>query len=156
MKRAKNWTRQTTKELADGLDPRVLVRQVLINGENRRLCFDFINKILGLFVITNKIQEDLLKKYIFCSWKLRRVRELERVLLNNQQVLDDFELAERGRFVGKNISRRVNDLSKIRLNDEVKEVIAEQDRLERQMTRALKQLREEQRIEKEQATQTLT
>lgn len=134
------------KELEDGLDPSVLAKQILIKGENKRIFIDFTLKIRKSTIVNSKIEEELLKKYIFSAWKLRRMRELERRMLNEQQVIDssfdriNFELG------GKNIKRRIRNLSKIHINDDIKENNFEQERLEKQMAKAIRQLREEQKL----------
>ena len=132
------------KELEDGLDPSVLSKQILIKGENGRIFTDFVRKIRQNTIVNSKIEEELLKKYIFSAWKLRRMRELEKETLNRQQVYElenpFWELGE------KKIKRRVRNLSKIRLNDEVRGIIAEQEKLEKQMIKALRHFREEQSL----------
>jgi len=129
------------KELEDGLDPTVLAKQILIKGENKRIFIDYALKIRQKGVLYKKTEEEFLKKYIFSGWKLRRMREIEKNLLNKQQVFD----TENFNFQGeKNIQRRIRNLSKIQINDEIRDNQLEQERLEKQMAKALRQLREEQ------------
>ena len=133
------------KELDDGLDPGVLGKQILIKGENKRIFIDFILKIRKKICTNSKIEEELLKKYIFSSWKLRRLREIEKNILNGQQKFESNEFT----FFGEDkIKRRIRNLSKIKIDDEIKENNLEQEKLEKQMVKSLKQLRAEQGMDK--------
>lgn len=134
------------KELEDALDPTVLAEQILIKGENKRIFIDYVHKIRKKAVVNSIIEEEFLKTYIFSGWKLRRFREIEKNLLNNQQKFDPHELS----FFEeeKNIKRRIRNLSKIEINEEIKENNLEQEKLKKEMTKALRQLREEQNLSK--------
>ncbi|MEI8175232.1 MAG: hypothetical protein WCG28_04755 [bacterium] len=132
---------KSLKELEDGLDPSVLAKQILIKGENKRIFIDYVLKIREKGVVYKKTEEEFLKKYIFSGWKLRRMREIEKNLFNKQQVFDSHFYGLSGE---KDIKRRIRNLSKIEINDEIRGNYLEQDRLEKQMTKALRQLREEQ------------
>jgi len=130
------------KELEDGLDPDVLAKQILIKGENKRIFMDYVFKIREKTVLNSKMEEELLKTYIFSGWSLRRSREIERHLFNRQQKAEpgiDFERNRR-------IKGRVRDLSRIGINEELKENNLWQEKLKKEMTRTLRQLREEQRL----------
>ncbi|MEI7810334.1 MAG: hypothetical protein WCI41_02125 [bacterium] len=133
------------KELEDGLDPHVLAKQILIKGENKRIFIDYVLKIREKGHVYKKTEEDLLKKYIFSGWMLRRMREIEKNLFNKQQIFDSCFYDLPGE---KKIKKRIRNLSKIEINNDIKENHFEQERLEKQMIKALKQLREEQNFHK--------
>jgi hypothetical protein len=133
------------KELEDGLDPVVLGRQILIKGENKRIFNDYVLKIRERIGTQSKIEEEFLNTYIFSGWKLRRFREIEKNLLNSQQQKPQEEsfgsLDVSGEYKSK---RRVRNISKIEITDEIKENNLTQEKLKKEMVKALRQLREEQ------------
>lgn len=135
---------RSIKEIEDGLDTNVLIKQILIKGENKRIFSDYALKIIKITVTHSKIEEDFLKTYIFSGWKLRRLRELERNYLNRQQGI------ETDTFFGpeEKTKKRIRDISKINIDDWVKENNIAQDKLKKEMSKALKQLREEQKVNK--------
>ncbi len=129
------------KELEDGLNPMVLAKQIVIKGENKRIFTDYVLKIREKFLIQTKIEEDFLKTYIFSGWKLRRLREIELNLLNRQQAPSDDELY--GPSWGNKRKRRIRNLSKIEITDDINENNLTQEKLKKEMAKALRQLREE-------------
>lgn len=132
------------KELEDGLNPIVLAKQILIKGENKRIFIDYALKIREKFLIYSKIEEDFLKTYIFSGWKLRRFREIEKNILNLQQKPkgDDFDPI--GLSWGLEGKKRIRNISKIQITDEIKENNLTQEKLKKEMAKSLRQLREEQ------------
>lgn len=68
------------------------------------------------------------------------MRQIERNLLNQQQAFTEDELL----FSAK--KHRVRNIVRIRINDEIKAVLEQQEKLEKQIVKALKQLREEKRL----------
>ncbi len=137
---------RSLKEIEDGLDSDVLAKQILIKGENRRIFNDYIFKICENTRVSSKIEEELLKTYIFSGWKLRRMRIIEKDILNKQQ--------EALPYISFNISgereikKRIRNISKVEINDEIKENNIEQERLKKEMVKTLRQLREEQKFSK--------
>jgi len=136
------------KELDDGLDPYVLAKQVVIKGERRQIFVDFVRKIREKMPIHSKIEEEFLKTYIFSAWKLRRLREIERIIFNGQQKIAKINYAEYGIPEEKGPVRRIRDLSRVYIDDRIKENNAGQDKLKKEMARVLKQLRDEQNATK--------
>jgi hypothetical protein len=134
--------KNSSKGFRGTIDVRALARQVLIRGENKREFYDFAAQLSSELPCLSKIEEQFLEKYIFSAWKLKRMRQLERNLLNKQRVFSE----EQELF--SNTKRRVRNISHIRLSQEIETVIFQQEKLEKQMAKALKQLREEQRSEK--------
>lgn len=133
------------RELQDGLDPVVLGRQVLIKGENKRIFTDYVLKIRERIGTQSKIEEEFLKTYIFSGWKLRRFREIEKNLFNSQQQKPQEENFESLDVSGEYRSKkRVRNISKIEITDEIKENNLTQEKLKKEMVKALRQLREEQ------------
>mgnify|MGYP006320887427 FL=1 len=133
------------KELEDGLDPHVLAKQILIKGENKRIFIDYVLKIREKGVVYKKTEEEFLKIYIFSGWKLRRFREIEKNLLNDQQKFESYELSTFSSSLREQIpKRRIRNISKIHINEELQENSLEQEKLKKEMTKALRQLREEQ------------
>lgn len=124
----------------DSLDPRLLAKQVLIRGESRKEFYDFVAQVCAETLIETKTQEELLKKYIFSTWKLRRLRELERHTINQQQSFTD----EEELFDDK--KRRIRNLKRVEMTNEVLQLNNQQEKLEKQMDKALRRLREEQKI----------
>ena len=137
--------RRVIRELQDGLDPIVLARQILIKGENKRIFTDYVVKIRERIGTQSKIEEEFLKTYIFSGWKLRRFREIEKNLLNSQQQGSQEENFESLDVSGEYRSKkRVRNISKIEITDEIKENNLTQEKLKKEMVKALRQLREEQ------------
>ncbi|MBP9711541.1 MAG: hypothetical protein KBD55_00725 [Candidatus Pacebacteria bacterium] len=133
------------KELEDGLDPVVLGRQVLIKGENKRIFTDYVLKIREKMGAQSKIEEEFLKTYIFSGWKLRRFREIERNIFNSQQKFQEWdEIESFNDSWGPESRRRIRNLSKVKITDEIRENNLTQEKLKKEMIKALKQLREEQ------------
>ena len=127
----------------DSLNPRILAKQIFIKGENKRIFNDFILKIREEVPTHSKIEEEFLKKYIFSAWKLQRMRMLERLFLNKQQTESkgyDFASLSDDRK-----KTRIRNLSKIEIDDNLNRIFLLQNSLEKQMVKALKQLREEQK-----------
>jgi predicted ATP-dependent endonuclease of OLD family len=137
------------KELEDGLDPHVLAKQILIKGENKRIFIDYVVKIREKGVVYKKTEEEFLKTYIFSGWKLRRFREIEKNLLNSQQKFESYELSTFSSSLGEQkLKRRIRDISRIHINEELQENNLEQEKLKKEMAKALRQLREEQNLNK--------
>jgi hypothetical protein len=134
------------KELEDGLNPTVLAKQVVIRGENKRIFTDYVLKIREKILSHSKVEEEFLKTYIFSGWKLRRFREIERNLLDKQQKPSEDELDAFEGSWRNNRKRRVRNLSKIKITDEIKENNLTQEKLKKEMSKALRQLREEQKL----------
>jgi len=127
----------------DPLSPSHLARQVLIKGENKRDFFDLVLQTCLETPVHTRIEKEFLKKYIFCVWKLRRMREVERLLLNTQNELPDHGPREI-ELGGSKV--RVTNINRIDINEEILSLIREQEKLEKGMVKALKQLRDEQRL----------
>jgi hypothetical protein len=120
-----------------GLDPVLLAKQVLIKGENRKEFYDFVAQIRKEIATPTKIEEELLKKYIFSVWMLRRMREVEKDHLNRYQKISD----EENMFSSK--KRRIRDIKRVRIDGGLLAIVERQDKLEKQASKALRQLREE-------------
>jgi len=138
--------RRLIKELEDGLNPAVLAKQILIKGENKRIFADYALKIREKFLIHSKIEEDFLKTYIFSGWKLRRFREIEKNIFNLQQKPKEGDRDPLDLAWGSSKKRRIRNLSKIQITEEIKENNLTQEKLKKEMAKALRQLREEQKI----------
>jgi hypothetical protein len=126
----------------DPLSAKILAKQVLIRGENRREFNDFVAKIRSETLTQTKTEEELLKKYIFSAWKLERLRRMERGLLNSQQAFSEED------EIWSDTKRRIRNLDKLKFTNELLLLNNQQDRLEKLMVKTLKQLREEQKFNK--------
>lgn len=124
----------------NALNPHLLAKQVLIRGENRREFIDFVAKIRSETLIKTKIEEELLKKYIFSAWKLARLRKIEKHLLNKQQSFTEEE------ELFSNTKKRIRNLKRIEITNELLLLNNQQEKLEKVMDKSLRQLREEQKI----------
>lgn len=120
----------------DGLDPSRLAKQVLIRGESKKEFIGFAEKILKETPTSTEIEKEFVKKYIFSMWKLKRARVMEKNLLNSQQKFSQEEV-----YLSET-KRRIRNLKRIHLNEELQKIINYQDRLEKQAMKALKQLKE--------------
>ena len=153
IKSVKN-TQGNNKSPYDSLNPLILAKQILIKGENKREFIEFVEQLRVSLHINTHVEEEIFKKYIFSSWKLRRMREIEKNLLNNQQVFEKEKdiFTDWGTIIPKKEpvkKRRIRNISMVYLNDEIQEVLNFQDKLEKQTTKILRQLREEQHLLKE-------
>ncbi len=124
------------------LNPSVLAKQILIKGENRKDFMSFVAQILAEVTLSSKIEEEFLKKYIFSSWKLRRMYEIERNLLNQQQVFDERDV------VFSSTKRRIRNLDRVRISTEIRQIQEYQEKLEKQVMKTLDKLRDEQHSQK--------
>ncbi len=122
-------------EINDSLSPSLLAKQVLIKGENRKEFLDLVAKIRAEIHISTQTEEEFLKKYIFSLWKLKRARVMEKNLLNSQQEFTEEEVLSSG------AKRRIRNLKRIRLSEEIQKIISYQDRLEKQTIKALRHLK---------------
>ncbi|MFA6397242.1 MAG: hypothetical protein WDK96_00120 [Candidatus Paceibacterota bacterium] len=145
-------TQDKNKSSYDSLNPLILAKQILIKGESRREFVDFVEQLRVSLGINTPVEAEIFKKYIFSSWKLRRMREMEKNILNSQQI---FQEKKEYDYFGDVISkktpskkRRVRNISMIYINDEIQKVLNFQDKLEKQTTKILRQLREEQNLNK--------
>jgi len=141
------------KSSYDSLNPLILAKQILIKGENKREFIDFVEQLRVSLHINTSVEQEIFKKYIFSSWRLRRAREMERNLLNSQQVFEDEKKVigedpvwEKPIFEYTPSKRRIRDISKLYINEEIEKVMTLQDKLEKQTTKILRQLREEQHL----------
>ncbi|MFA6459202.1 MAG: hypothetical protein WCV79_02290 [Candidatus Paceibacterota bacterium] len=128
-------------DLNDSLMPQRLAKQVLIKGENKRDFFDLVHHIRVEMRAQTRIEEEFIKKYIFSAWKLRRLREVEKNILEKQNIITEEERYESD---GNRPRQRIRNIKKIRIDTEVELLNDQQERLEKQMVKALRQLREEQ------------
>lgn len=142
--KSNNTSEEELAEIKGNLDPRLLAKQVLIRGESRKEFYDLVAQVCSETLIKTKTQEELLKKYIFSAWKLRRLRELERHTINQQQSFTD----EEELFDDK--KRRIRNLKRVEITSEVLQLNNQQEKLEKQMDKALRRLREEQKITNQQ------
>jgi len=121
-----------------------LARLVVIKGENTNECIDFgINILIDLGPQT-EIEKNLCEKFIIWSWKLRRLHEAEKNLLNEQnRRLSDSE--ERKISLGIISGRRVRNIERIDMSDEgVINLTQFQFELEKRIMKTLDRLRREQ------------
>ena len=134
------------------INPLILAKQCVIKGESKREFVDFVEQLRVSLHINTPIEEEIFKKYIFSLWKLRRMREMEKNLLNRQQVFQEKEEYDCfGHVIPKKTpskKRRIRNISMVYLNDEIEEVLNFQDKFEKQTTKILRQLREEQKLNK--------
>jgi hypothetical protein len=135
-----NNAQKKIRQSKDSLSPKVLAKQVVVKGENKQEFYDYVAEIREELYPSSKIEEEIFKKYIFSGWKLRRAQMIERNLINKQQVFDEEEL------VFSDTKRRIRNIKRIELTDKIQEIISYQEKLERQMTKTLKQLRDEQKL----------
>lgn len=126
----------------DPLSPSHLQHEILVRGENKRDFFDLVHQICLETPTYTRIEKEFLKKYIFCVWKLRRMRQIEKYLLDKQNSFVDDGIREI-ELPGK---VRIRNITRIEINEEITHIIFQQDKLEKAMIKALKYLREEQRL----------
>ena len=140
--------KHTTKD-KDYLVAKEWADLMVIQGENKQEFIGFAVKTLKGLHPQGEIEKDLCKKYIFLSWKLRRVIEHERNVLNeqNKSLTTQEEIkVSMGRIKG----RRVRDISRIDLSDPgVINLIQQQFELEKRINKTLDRIRAEQRLNTE-------
>lgn len=96
---------------------RKLSKLVVIKGEDANEFINFAFKILEDLGPMTKIEYDLCEKYIFLNWKLRRLYEVERNILNEQSMHIDYHdvlKIDSGEISGK----RVRNIKKIDMTDD--------------------------------------
>ena len=138
--------KQEVSKFKDPLSPGTLAKQVLIRGENKRDFFDFVEQISQEIHTSTRIEKELLKKYIFSSWKLKRMQGIERRVLNAQNNRPTNSKLEDAEDWGEYKKTRIRNTDKICINEEIKGLLAEQEKLERSTSRSLRQLRNEQKL----------
>lgn len=147
-----NGTQVENRGVYESVTPLILAKQVLIKGENKREFIEFVDKLRTSLNINTQIEAEIFKKYIFSSWKLRRAREMEKNLLNKQQIFEEegkIFYSEFGGAISRSVPskrKRIRNISKLYISDELQEIINFQHKLEKQTTKILEQLREEQAL----------
>lgn len=120
----------------------LLAKKLVIKGENRRELLDLMVRFLGENDPQGETQNILCEEIIFSVWMLRRMREHERNHTNRYQRLTEEEKA----FSMK--KKRIRNIKRIRIDGELQAIFSRQEKLEKQMAKALKQLRSEQLAQK--------
>lgn len=108
---------------------------VVIRGENRDFFIDFARQIYDDFVISSSIEREYVKKFIFLSWKLKRLQAIEKNLLNRQQTFTKEEV------IFSTGQRRIRTLRRLRPSPELDKVTNEQERIEKRLLKILKMLK---------------
>ena len=120
-----------------------LGKKLLIRGENPREFEVFKAKIEEQTPTYTEIENILLENFISSAWKLKRAKEIEKNLLNNQYEVQEFD--EPLPWGSK--KRRVRNIKKVRLfQAEIQHIMQYQIDTEKAMQKALERLREEQKL----------
>lgn len=145
IKRHKNRQAVITTNMHE-LEVRRMAKLMVINGENEQDFIKFGIKVLQDLVPQTQIEKTLCEKFIFLSWKLRRVIEHERNILNTQNK----RLNEKEEFriqLGKMSGRRVRNIKRIDMSEpEIANLARMQYDLDKQITKTLDRIRAEQNI----------
>ncbi len=113
-----------------------LVNKLAIRGENRQKCMEFVGKLVLELGPRTELEKLLAEKIIFLWWKLRRLFEIERIMLTEQnvptEIYDDFSYEVK--------KRRVRNLKNIKIySPQIQEVIGQQIATEKALSKALDQ-----------------
>lgn len=121
-----------------------LAKLVVIRGENASKFTAFCGKMLAELGPQTEIEKTLCEKFIILNWKLRRLLEVERIVLNKQSKELSSDEDTRLHF-GRVAHVRVRSLKKIDIADPtILHISKEQIELEKRIAKTLARLREEQ------------
>lgn len=138
-----NGSKEEIALLNVSLGSNVLARRLLIKGENSKRFEVFKAKILREILIQTEIENILCEKFISSAWKLQRAMEIEKNLLDQQNIVADFD--DPGSW--GTTKKRIRNIKKVRLyNEEVQHIIQYQLDLEKLMHKSLERLRNEQAL----------
>ena len=118
-----------------------LVNKLIIRGENKRECAEFVAKLLRELGPQTEMEKLLAEKIIFLWWKLRRLFEVERLMLTQQN-----EPKEKYDNWGNEIKKqRVRNLKNIKMySPQMQEVIGQQIATEKALSKTLERYSTEQ------------
>ena len=123
-------------------------KKLVIKGENRKEFEELRAKMLEEMLPNTEMENILFERIISAAWKLRRVAEIEKNLLNSQNAITDQE-----RYMSSQPRERVRNIKKIRLNSaEVQYLVQYQLDLEKSLQKALERFRAEQALRNAQGT----
>ena len=123
-------------------------KKLVIKGENRKEFEELRAKMLEEMLPNTEMENILFERIISAAWKLRRVAEIEKNLLNSQNAITDQE-----RYMSSQPRERVRNIKKIRLNSaEVQYLGRYQLDLEKSLQKALERFRAEQALRNAQST----
>lgn len=126
----------------------VLAKKLVIKGENRKEFEELRAKMLEEMLPNTEMEKILFERIISAAWKLRRVAEIEKNLLNSQNAITDQE-----RYMSSQPRERVRNIEKVRLNGaEVQYLVQYQLDLEKSLQKALERFRAEQALRNAQGT----
>lgn len=129
----------------------LLAKRLLIKGENLKQFEEMRLKMLTETQPHTEIENILCEKIISAVWKLQRAMEIEKNLLNQQNMIGDDEIY--GSW-DKPSRKRIRNIKKIRVsNEEIQQIFQYQIELEKGMQKAFERLREEQLLRRKQLNQ---
>jgi hypothetical protein len=113
-----------------------LVKRLAVRGENKKECAEFVGKLVQELGPCTELEKLLSEKIIFLWWKLRRLFEIERIILSQQN-----KPMEKYNDWGDQIKKqRVRNLAHISIHSpQVREVIGQQIATEKALSKALEQ-----------------
>ena len=125
-----------------------LAKKLVIKGENTKEFEELRRKILEETLPRTEMENILCERIISAAWKLRRVMEIEKNLLNEQNEITDQE-----RYGTSHPRERVRNIKKVRLSGaDAQYLIQYQLELEKALQKAMERLREEQALRNAQGT----
>lgn len=125
-----------------------LAKKLLIKGESLKEFEKMRSKILQGMLIITEIENNLVEKIISIQWELRRLMDVKRHVLNEQN-----EIKEEEQYRSDKPRQRIRNIKKVRLNSlEIKHILHHQLELEKSYLKTLERLREEQRLNSAQSS----
>lgn len=113
-----------------------LVKRLVIRGENKHECTEFVSKLVHKLDPQTEIEELFAEKIIFLWWKLRRLFEIERIMLSQQN-----EPREKYDKWGNEVKgQRVRNIKNIKVHSpQIQEIITQQIAIEKALSKTLGQ-----------------
>lgn len=152
-KQDKNSQNQTHLSKSKGqIRPGPFARRLLVRGENTRKFEEFRQKVEEELKPEGDIEQLLCEKFISSAWKHRRALEIERNILSEQNIpdeQDEYDPFDPMSGTVPSVKRRARNIKKVRVNTlELQKLMQHQIALEKNMMKALEQLRVEQELRK--------